>query len=181
MRRRAFIGVIGAAAAWSLAARGEPAGGVPRVGVLMVEIDAVGQSHLKLFVHKLEELGWTNGRNVQIEVRQTGTDPERIQKFAKELVAWQPDVITANSTPGTAAVQRETRTIPIVFAIVSDPVGEGFVASLMSDHVSTHLHPGAYSVDVRPVSALKNESMPRESGPVVALAPNAPPPLTTLI
>jgi ABC-type uncharacterized transport system substrate-binding protein len=98
--------------------------------VLMVEIDAVGQSHLKLFVHKLEELGWTNGRNVQIEVRQTGTDPERIQKFAKELVAWQPDVITANSTPGTAAVQRETRTIPIVFAVVSDPVGEGFVASL---------------------------------------------------
>jgi putative ABC transport system substrate-binding protein len=67
---------------------------------------------------------------VHIEVRLTGTDAERIQRFAKELVAWQPDVIAINSTPGTAAVQRETRTIPIVFVVVSDPVGEGFVASL---------------------------------------------------
>ncbi|MGZ6540080.1 MAG: ABC transporter substrate binding protein [Bacteroidia bacterium] len=73
-------------------------------------------------MQKLQKLGWTDGRNVHIEVRLTGTDAERIQKFAKELVAWQPDVITTNSTPGTTAVQRETRTIPVVFAIVSDPI-----------------------------------------------------------
>ena len=130
MRRREFIGLVGGAAAWPLAARADRAGGVRRIGVLMVESDPLGQSHLKSFVQKLQELGWTDGRNVQIEVRQTGTNAERIQKSASELVAWQPDVITTNSTPGTAAVQRETRTIPVVFAIVSDPVGEGFVASL---------------------------------------------------
>jgi ABC-type uncharacterized transport system substrate-binding protein len=130
MRRREFIGVIGGAATWPLAARAEQGGTVRRVGVLMVERDPVGQSHLKLFVQKIQELGWTDGRNVQIEVRVTGTDAERTQRFAKELVAWRPDVITTNSTPGTAAVQRETRTIPIVFVVVSDPVGEVFVASL---------------------------------------------------
>jgi putative ABC transport system substrate-binding protein len=130
MRRREFIGLIGGAAAWPLAARAEQAGDVRRVGVLMVESDPVGQSHLKSFVQKLQELGWTDGRNVHIEVRLTGTDAEHIQKFANELVAWQPDVIATNSTPGTAAVQRETRTIPVVFVVVSDPVGEGFVASL---------------------------------------------------
>jgi putative ABC transport system substrate-binding protein len=121
---------MGGAAAWPLAARAEQAGGVRRVGVLMFGSDTLGQSYLKSFVQKLQDLGWTDGRNVQIEVRQTGTDAERIQKFAKELVAWQPDVIATNTTPGTAAVQRETRTIPIVFVSVSDPVGEGFVASL---------------------------------------------------
>jgi putative tryptophan/tyrosine transport system substrate-binding protein len=130
MRRREFIGLIGGAATWPLAARAEQGGTVRRVGVLMVERDPVGQSHLKLFVQKIQELGWTDGRNVQIEVRVTGTDAERTQRFAKELVAWRVDVITTNSTPGTAAVQRETRTIPIVFVVVSDPVGERFVASL---------------------------------------------------
>lgn len=129
MRRREFIGLIVGAAAWSLAARGEQPAGVKRVGVLLAESDALGQSHLKLFVQKLEELGWTNG-NVQIEVRLTGTNAALIEKSAKELVALQPDVITTNTTPGTAAVQRETRTIPIVFTVVSDPVGEGFVSSL---------------------------------------------------
>jgi putative ABC transport system substrate-binding protein len=130
MRRREFVGLIGSAAAWSLTARAEQAGGARRVGVLMFETDPLGQSYLKSFVQKLQELGWTDGRNVHIEVRLTGTDAERTQRFAKELVALQPDVIATNSTPGTAAVQRETRTIPIVFVAVSDPVGEGFVASL---------------------------------------------------
>ena len=130
MRRREFIGLIGGAVAWPLVARPEQAGGVRRVGVLMVESDPLGQSYLKSFVLKLQELGWTDGLNLHIEVHQTGTDAERIQKSAKELVARQPDVIATNTTPGTAAVQRETRTIPIVFVSVSDPVGEGFVASL---------------------------------------------------
>ncbi|SHK98634.1 putative ABC transport system substrate-binding protein [Bradyrhizobium lablabi] len=130
VKRRTFIAAVGGAAAWPLAARAQQAGAMRRVGVLMVESDPVGQLHLKLFVQKLQELGWTDGRNIHIEVRLTGTDAERIQKFAKELVAWQPDVIATNSTPGTAAVQRETRMIPTVFVVVSDPVGEGFVASL---------------------------------------------------
>ena len=130
MKRRDFITLLGSAVAWPLVARAQQAGGVRKIGVLTVESDRVGQLHLKLLLQKLQELGWTDGRNVHIEVRLTGTDPGRIQTFARELVAWQPEVITTNSTPGTAAVQRETRTIPTVFAIVADPVGEGFVESL---------------------------------------------------
>jgi putative ABC transport system substrate-binding protein len=130
MRRRDFIWLAGVAAAWPLRGHAEQTGGVRKIGVLMAESDAVGKLHLKLLVQKLQELGWTDGRNLQIEVRLTGTDAGRIQTLARELVAWQPEVITTNSTPGTAAVQRETRTTPTVFAIVSDPVGEGFVESL---------------------------------------------------
>lgn len=84
MRRREFIGLISGAAAWSLAARGEQPAGLRLVGVLLAESDALGQSHLKLFVQKLEELGWTKGRNVQIEIRLTGTNAALIQKSAKE-------------------------------------------------------------------------------------------------
>ena len=154
MRRREFVSLVSGAAAWSLAAHGEQPAGIKRVGVILAESDALGRSHLKLFVHKLEELGWTNGRNVQIEVRLTGTNAALIQKSAKELAAWQPDVITTNTTPGTAAVQRETRTIPIVFAVVSDPVGEGFVASLARPggniaHRVWILRPFTTSVDSR--------------------------------
>src|SRR5271166_3953714 len=109
MRRREFIGFICGATTWPLATRAGKAEALRRVGVLMAESDPLGHSYLKLFVRKLEELGWADGRNLHIEVRLTGTSPERIQKFASELVAWQPDVITTNSTPGTAAVQRETR------------------------------------------------------------------------
>ena len=134
MRRRSFFGFLGGVAACSLAARAEQPGGARRVGVVMgySERDPFGQARFKSFVQSLQELGWTVGRNAHIEVRWPGADLERIQKAAKELVTWQPDVIVTTSTPATAAVQRESATLPIVFTNVSDPVGEGFVSSLGS-------------------------------------------------
>jgi putative ABC transport system substrate-binding protein len=87
-------------------------------------------SWIEIFVEAIAQLGWIGGRNVQIDVRWAGGDVGRIRTFAKELVELQPDVIFAGTTPVTAALQRETRTIPIVFAVVSDPVGAGFVAGL---------------------------------------------------
>jgi putative tryptophan/tyrosine transport system substrate-binding protein len=134
MRRRAFFGVIGVAAAWPLVGRAEQAG-LRRVGVLMssAENDPVAQVRFNFFVQQsLKSLGWTEGRTISIEVRWPGADLERIQKSAIELVALQCDVIVTTSTPTTAAVQRETAKIPIVFTNVSDPVGEGFVSSLAS-------------------------------------------------
>jgi putative ABC transport system substrate-binding protein len=131
MNRRDFIGILGAAiaASSSLAAQeSRPR----RVGVLMFypENDPLGHARLKVFEDSLEKLGWADGKNVRIEVRWSGADAERTQRFAKELVDWRPDVIVSTSTPTTAAVKRETRTIPIVFTVVSDPLGEGFVQSL---------------------------------------------------
>ena len=103
-----------------------------RIGVLMSaeESDPEGKIQLSQFTQGLAESGWTDGRNLRIDVRWGGGDVNRTRTFAKELVALQPDVILAQGTPGTAALQRETRTIPIVFVIVADPVGPGFVASL---------------------------------------------------
>jgi len=133
VNRREFITLVGgAAAAWPLAARAQqPAERMRRIGVLMsVENDPDGKAQLSGFTQGLAEIGWTDGRNVRMEVRWGGGDVNRIRTFAKELVALQPDVILAQGTPGTAALQRETRTIPIVFVIVADPVGPGFVAGL---------------------------------------------------
>jgi putative ABC transport system substrate-binding protein len=122
----------GATATWPLAARAQQLGGVRHVGVLVAydESDPRPQRWLTSFTKGLAELGWTTGRNVQTDVRWAGNDVILMQKLAKELVALKPDVILAFGTPVTAALHRETRTIPIVFVIVSDPVGEGVVASL---------------------------------------------------
>ncbi len=132
MRRREFITGIGSVMAWPAAARAQQAAGVKHVGVLLAfeESDRRPQRWLTSFTKGLAELGWNPGRNLQIDIRWTGNDVDLMRKFAKELVALKPNVILAFGTPVTAALQRETRTIPIVFAIVSDPVGEGFVASL---------------------------------------------------
>jgi putative tryptophan/tyrosine transport system substrate-binding protein len=102
------------------------------VGVLMEppESDPEGKLHLSGFMQGLQELGWTEGRNLRMDVRWAGGSFERTRMFAKELVDLQPDVILARGTPATAAFQRETRTIPIVFVAVGDPVGSGFVAGL---------------------------------------------------
>jgi putative tryptophan/tyrosine transport system substrate-binding protein len=130
--RRKFIGLIGSAAAWPLAARGQQPERMRRIGVLMSveENDPEGKTQLSQFTQGLAESGWTDGRNLRMEIRWGGGDVNRTRTFAKELVALKPDVILAQGTPGTAALQRETRTIPIVFVIVADPVGPGFVASL---------------------------------------------------
>jgi putative tryptophan/tyrosine transport system substrate-binding protein len=131
IKRREFIAGLGAAA-WPLAAGAQQSGRVKRIGVLMSEDenDPEGRARLSAFAQGLAELGWTDGRNVQMDIRWTAANVNRARMHAKELVDLQPDVILAGSTPVTAALQRETRTIPIVFAYVSDPVGAGFVAGL---------------------------------------------------
>jgi len=133
MRRREFITLLGGAmASWPQTARAQQGERARRVGVLMAfdERDARARVWLSPFTQGLSELGWTEGRNPQMEVRWAGDSIDRMRMFAKELVELRPDVILSFGTPVTAALQRETRTIPIVFAIVSDPVGEGFVESL---------------------------------------------------
>jgi putative tryptophan/tyrosine transport system substrate-binding protein len=119
-------------AAWPLAARAQQPNRVRRIGVLMAfhENDPVAKAGLSGFTQGLRELGWTDGRNLRMDFRWAADNFDRMPMFAKELADLQPDVIHTSSTPATAAFQRETRTIPIVFASVSDPVGAGFVASL---------------------------------------------------
>jgi putative ABC transport system substrate-binding protein len=133
MQRRDFITLLGgAAAAWPLAAHAQQGERVRRIGVLMEppEDDSEGKAHLTGFTQALGELGWIEGRNLRIDVRWAGGSFERIRLFAKDLVDLQPDVILSRGTPATAAFQRQTRTIPIVFVAVGDPVGSGFVAGL---------------------------------------------------
>jgi putative tryptophan/tyrosine transport system substrate-binding protein len=132
MRRREFIAGLGGTAAWPLAARAQQAEPRPRrIGVLMVtaENDRAGNAFLTSLRQGLRELGWNDSR-VHVDLRWTGGDTNRAREFAKELVDLHPDVIFAHATPATAALQRYTRTIPIVFAGVSDPVGDHFIASL---------------------------------------------------
>jgi len=132
MRRREFIMLLGGAgAAWPLAARAQQADGMRRIGVLMslAEDDPETKARLAAFRQGLEKRGWSEGRNVRIDYRFAPASAQ-VQVLAKELVALQPDVILALSTPVTAALQRASRTIPIVFAVVADPIGSGFVASL---------------------------------------------------
>jgi len=132
MKRREFIAALGSAATWPLAVDAQQPHGQRRIGVLLAfaESDARPKAWLVSFTKGLSELGWTTGQNLQIDIRWAGNDINLMQKYAKELVVLRPNVILAFGTPVTAALQRETRTVPIVFAIVSDPVGEGFVASL---------------------------------------------------
>jgi putative tryptophan/tyrosine transport system substrate-binding protein len=126
MKRREFVTLLGgAAASWPLAARAQQPERIRRIGVLMGYPEA--QSEFASFVQELQKLGWAERRNLRTDIRWgIPADPESMHRFAKELVALQPDL----STPTTAALLQETRTIPIVFAIVADPVGSGFVASL---------------------------------------------------
>jgi putative ABC transport system substrate-binding protein len=132
VKRRQFITLLGGAVVWPLAARAQQPQQMRRIGVLMGwnERDQEAQSNLAAFVQELRQLGWTDGRNMRIDYRWSNGDVNRMQVFAKELADLEPDAILAHTTPVTAALQQETRTIPIVFVIVSDPVGEGFVAGL---------------------------------------------------
>jgi len=133
IERRKFIAALGGSAfAWPLAARAQQADRVRRVGVLMnlAADDPEGQARIAAFLQGLQELGWTEGRNVRIDYRWHADDADRYRTYAAELVALAPDVILASSSASTAALQQATRTVPIVFAIVVDPVGAGYVASL---------------------------------------------------
>jgi putative ABC transport system substrate-binding protein len=131
--RRDFITLLGgAAAAWPLAARAQQASQIRRIGVLMnlAEDEAEAPRRVGAFLQGLQELGWTDGRNVRIDYRWAGGDAERIRRSAAELVALAPDVILANASPSVVALQQATRTVPIVFVNVADPVGAGFVEGL---------------------------------------------------
>jgi putative tryptophan/tyrosine transport system substrate-binding protein len=132
MRRRAFISFLGGAAAWPLAARAEQGERVRRIGVCMnlAADDPEGQARLTAFAQGLQQLGWTDGRNARIEYRWAVGDAERIRKQAEELVTLAPDVILASGVPVVTALLQATRTVPIVFAQIVDPVGSGLVASL---------------------------------------------------
>jgi putative ABC transport system substrate-binding protein len=131
VNRRQFITLLGGAAAWPLAARAQQPDQMRRIGVLvgLAEDDPVIRARLAAFRQGLEKRGWSEGRNVRIDYRFAPASAQ-MQVLAKELVALQPDVIFAHSTPVTAALQRESSTIPIVFAAITDPVGSGFIASL---------------------------------------------------
>jgi putative ABC transport system substrate-binding protein len=132
LNRRAFVMLLGGAAAWPLAARAQRPERSRRIGVLMnlASDDAEGQARLAAFHQGLQQLGWTVGRNVQIDYRWGAGDADRIRRFAAELIGLAPDVILSAGSPSVAALQQATRTVPIVFVTVVDPVSSGFVDTL---------------------------------------------------
>ena len=165
MRRREFITFLSSAAAWPFTAHAQQRERMRRIGVLMgfAESDREGQAFVAAFREGLQKLGWAEGRNIRIDYRWTGLDTELVQRFAKELVALQPDLILTQSTPATAELLRQTRTIPIAFALVADPIGSGFVASFP--------HPGGNVtgfVTMEPTMASKWLELLKEIAPRVA-------------
>jgi putative ABC transport system substrate-binding protein len=132
MNRRETIALLGGAAACPLAARAQQGDRVRRIGALMSydEDDPEVKARISAFSQALAGLDWTVGVNVRMDLRGAGGDTDRMRAFARELVGLQPDIIVTNGTVATAAVQRETRTIPIVFASAGDPVASGIVPRL---------------------------------------------------
>jgi putative ABC transport system substrate-binding protein len=133
MKRREVIKLIGgAAASWPLAVHAQQNDEIRRIGVVVnvAADDPEAQTSIAAFKQAMQQLGWSEGRNLQIDFRGAAGDPERMQAFAREPVALKPHVILTRSTPVTAAVLKQTRAIPIVFTVVSDPVGDRFVESL---------------------------------------------------
>src|SRR5262245_4946720 len=132
VRRRHFITLLGGAAAWPLTACAQQRGRMRRIGVLMklTSDDAEGQARLAAFLQGLQEAGWAVGRNVRVELRWGAGDADNFRKQAAELVALAPNVVLASGIPAATPLLQATRTVPIVFAQVVDPVGAGLVASL---------------------------------------------------
>ena len=130
--RRELIAGLGSAMAWPLAARAQQSGRMRRIGVLMSRAadDPQGQAHLAAFQQALQQLGWSDGRNVRIDLRWGKNDADRARGYAQELIALAPDIFLADTSVSVVALQHVTRTLPIVFAAVLDPVGFGFVDSL---------------------------------------------------
>jgi putative ABC transport system substrate-binding protein len=151
IERRKFLATLrGAAAAWSLAARAQQAERVRRIGVLiaMTADDPESQPRLAAFAQGLQQLGWTVGQNVRVDYRWSVGNTDNMRKYAAELVALAPDVILAHSSAAVAPLLQATRTVPIVFTTVADPVGAGFVQSLA--------RPGG----MRPVFSCSNTASP---------------------
>jgi putative tryptophan/tyrosine transport system substrate-binding protein len=164
VRRREFIKFLGGtAAAWPLAARAQQPERMRRIGVLMnlAVGDPEGEARSAAFLQALQQLGWSDGRNVRIDYRWAAGDTGRFHRYAEELLALVPDVILASATPSVQALQQATRTVPIVFAIVADPVGAGFVDSLArpGGHV-TGFTPFEYGISGKWLELLK-EIAPR--------------------
>src|SRR5262249_55514497 len=132
MKRREFITLLGGAAGWPLAARAQQRARIRRIGVLipLAADDPAAQARNAAFLQGLQQLGWTVGQNVQIEYRWSGGNDELTRKYAAELAALTPEVILATGSASVGPLLQATRTVPIVFAIVPDPVGAGFVDSL---------------------------------------------------
>jgi len=132
MKRRNFMSLLGGAAAWPFAARAQQPEPMRRIGVLMqiAEGDAESKIQVAEFLRELRELGWVVGRNVKLDTRWAGGDSDRIRKYAAELVALAPDVVLASGGTVVGALQQASRTVPIVFVNVTDPIGRGYVASL---------------------------------------------------
>jgi len=133
MRRRDFITLLGSAAAvWPVATRAQQSERMRRIGVLMniSADDPEAQSRMTAFVQGLQQSGWTDGRNIRIDTRWAAGDADRYHRYAEELLALAPEVILASATPSVQALQQATRTVPIVFANVGDPVGMGLVESV---------------------------------------------------
>jgi putative ABC transport system substrate-binding protein len=179
MRRREFITLLGGAAAgWPLAARAQQAADrVRRIGVLMTftSDDPEGQARLMAFAQGLQELGWIIGRNVRIDTRWAGSKADDIRRHAAELVALAPDVIVANGAAALGPLQQATRTVPIVFVNVPDPVGGGFVASLARPGGNaTGFMQSEYSMSGKWLELLK-EIAPRVTRAVVIRDPTSTP------
>jgi putative tryptophan/tyrosine transport system substrate-binding protein len=168
VKRRDFITLLGgAAAAWPVAVRAQQAERMRRIGVLMgyAESDSDARAWYAAFREALQKLGWTGSLNIQVDTRwATPDDAETMRRFAMELVALQPDVLLSSTTPTTTALLQQTRTIPIVFALVADPIGSGFVASLA--------HPGGnvtgFTFTTEPAMAGKWVELLKEIAPRVA-------------
>ena len=130
VRRREFLGLVGSAAAWPTVARAQQPKAMRRIGVLTGGFGPDSQARLEAFLKAVAQLGWTDGQNVRLEIRRGAGDADAVRRHATELAALAPDVIMAMGGTATGALLQATRTVPIVFAIVPDPVGSGFVASL---------------------------------------------------
>jgi putative tryptophan/tyrosine transport system substrate-binding protein len=132
VRRREFITLVGGVAAWPLAARAQQREHMRRIGVLMnlAADDPESMARITPFLQELQQLGWTDAGNVRIDYRWAAGETDRFRKSAEELLALKPDVILASATQSVAALQHATRTVPIVFVTITDPVGAGFVESL---------------------------------------------------
>jgi putative tryptophan/tyrosine transport system substrate-binding protein len=190
MRRRDVIALLGGAVAWARAARAQRRAQMRRIGVFMnyAEDDPQSQTRIVAFLQALQELGWTAGRNVHIDYRWGVGDADRNRRNATELVALAPDVLVASGGAVTAALQQATRTVPIVFANVFDPVGAGFVTSMARPGGNaTGFTPFEYGMSgkwlellkqiapgVRRVAVLQNPIVASRSGQLGAIEALAP-------
>ena len=145
MSRRQFITLLGGAAAWPLAAYAQQPQRIPQIGVLMgvAESDPGGQARIAAFQQGLADLGWTVGRNIHLEYRWAAGDIDRIRAYAAELVALAPEMLVGNGTPALTALRDATRSIPIVFVVVNDPVGQGFIVGKGLDQPVRDVRRGA--------------------------------------